>query len=54
MRSWGWRHLQYLIIDDKRRTPLKIGHAIAITGVQLQEAQPLAIGLAQKSSNSSS
>lgn len=39
------------LIDDKRRTPFNIGRAFAITGFQLQEAQPLAVGLAQKSSN---
>ena len=39
------------LIDDKRRTPFNIGRAIAITGFELHEAQPLAVGLAQKSSN---
>ena len=36
------------LIQDKRRTPFNIGRAIELTGFQLQEAQPLAIGLAQK------
>ncbi|GAB4205066.1 MAG: hypothetical protein Fur006_60790 [Coleofasciculaceae cyanobacterium] len=39
------------LIADKRRTPFNIGCAIAMTGFQLHEAQPLAVGLAQKSSN---
>ena len=37
------------LIADKRRTPFNIGRAIAMTGFQLHEAQPLAVGLAQKS-----
>jgi hypothetical protein len=40
------------LIADKRRTPFNIGRAIELTGFQLQEAQPLAVGLAQKVSNS--
>src|SRR5919199_5005214 len=39
------------LIADKRRTPFNIGRAIAMTGFQLHKAQPLAAGLAQKSSN---
>src|ERR687885_1750681 len=39
------------LITDKRRTPFNIGRAIELTGFQLQEAQPLAFGLAQKVSN---
>ncbi|MEH1877686.1 AAA-like domain-containing protein, partial [Nostoc sp.] len=34
------------LIQDKRRTPFNIGQAIDLTGFQLQEAQPLARGLA--------
>ncbi|MBN3961492.1 AAA-like domain-containing protein, partial [Nostoc sp. NMS8] len=34
------------LIQDKRRTPFNIGQAIDLTGFQLQEAQPLAEGLA--------
>ncbi|MGI8504959.1 MAG: AAA-like domain-containing protein, partial [Hassallia sp.] len=34
------------LIQDKRRTPFNIGRAIDLTGFQLQEAQPLAQGLA--------
>ncbi|MBD1924407.1 AAA-like domain-containing protein [Microcoleus sp. FACHB-831] len=34
------------LIKDKRRTPFNIGKAIALTGFQLEEAQPLAEGLA--------
>ena len=37
------------LIADKRRTPFNIGRAIAMAGFQLHEAQPLAVGLAQKS-----
>jgi CHASE2 domain-containing sensor protein len=40
------------LIQDKRRTPFNIGRAIELTGFQLQEAQPLAVGLAKKVSNS--
>jgi hypothetical protein len=36
------------LIQDKRRTPFNIGRAIDLTGFQLEEAQPLAIGLAIK------
>jgi dipeptidyl aminopeptidase/acylaminoacyl peptidase len=39
------------LIRDKRRTPFNIGRAIELTGFQLQEAQPLAVGLAQKADN---
>ncbi|MEW6491534.1 MAG: AAA-like domain-containing protein [Cyanobacteriota bacterium] len=39
------------LIADKRRTPFNIGRAIAMTGFQLYEAQPLAVGLALKASN---
>ncbi|HEY9739286.1 MAG TPA: AAA-like domain-containing protein, partial [Coleofasciculaceae cyanobacterium] len=39
------------LIQDKRRTPFNIGQAIELTGFELQEAQPLAVGLAQKASN---
>ncbi|MBN4000437.1 AAA-like domain-containing protein [Nostoc sp. LPT] len=35
------------LIQDKRRTPFNIGQAIDLTGFQLQEAQPLAQGLAE-------
>uniref|UniRef100_UPI0019127CD2 WD40 domain-containing protein n=1 Tax=Hassallia byssoidea TaxID=482630 RepID=UPI0019127CD2 len=34
------------LIQDKRRTPFNIGRAIDLTGFQLEEAQPLAQGLA--------
>ena len=40
------------LIADKRRTPFNIGRAIELTGFQLQEAQPLAVGLAKKVSAS--
>ncbi|MBH8555620.1 AAA-like domain-containing protein [Nostocaceae cyanobacterium CENA357] len=33
------------LIKDKRRTPFNIGHAVDLTGFQLDEAQPLAQGL---------
>lgn len=36
------------LIQDKQRTPFNIGHAIELTGFQLQEAAPLAFGLAKK------
>jgi CHASE2 domain-containing sensor protein len=39
------------LIQDKRRTPFNIGRAIELTGFQLKEAQPLAVGLAAKASN---
>ncbi|WP_442949262.1 AAA-like domain-containing protein, partial [Nostoc sp.] len=35
------------LIQDKRRTPFNIGQGIDLTGFQLQEAQPLAQGLAE-------
>jgi hypothetical protein len=34
------------LIQDKKRTPFNIGKAIELTGFQLEEAQPLAQGLA--------
>jgi hypothetical protein len=40
------------LIQDKQRTPFNIGRAIEVMGFQLQEAQPLAVGLAKKASNS--
>ena len=40
------------LIQDKQRTPFNIGRAIEVMGFQLQEAQPLALGLAKKASNS--
>lgn len=39
------------LIQDKRRAPFNIGRAIEVTGFQFQEAQPLTLGLAQKSTN---
>jgi Tol biopolymer transport system component len=39
------------LIQDRRRTPFNIGRAIEMTGFGLQEAEPLAVGLAQKVSN---
>ncbi|HEY9743719.1 MAG TPA: AAA-like domain-containing protein [Coleofasciculaceae cyanobacterium] len=36
------------LIQDKRSTPFNIGRAIELEGFQLQEAQPLALGLAKK------
>jgi uncharacterized ferredoxin-like protein len=39
------------LIADKRRTPFNIGRAIEMSGFGLQEAQPLAMGLATKASN---
>jgi hypothetical protein len=39
------------LIRDKRRTPFNIGRAIELTGFQLGEAQPLAVGLGQKADN---
>ena len=39
------------LIQDKQRTPFNIGRAIELEGFQLQEAQPLTLGLAKKSSN---
>ncbi|BAT52903.1 WD-40 repeat protein [Nostoc sp. NIES-3756] len=35
------------LIQDKRRTPFNIGRAIDLTGFQLEEAEPLAQGLAE-------
>ncbi|MBR8833018.1 MAG: AAA-like domain-containing protein [Stigonema ocellatum SAG 48.90 = DSM 106950] len=40
------------LIQDRRRTPFNIGCAIDLTGFQLQEAQPLAQGLATFGSSS--
>lgn len=37
------------LIQDKSRTPFNIGQAIHLTGFQLQEAQPLLVGLEAKS-----
>jgi WD40 repeat protein len=39
------------LIQDRRRTPFNIGRAIEMTGFQLHEAKPLAVGLAKKASN---
>lgn len=39
------------LIQDKRRTPFNIGHAIMLNGFQLAEVQPLAKGLQGKVSN---
>ena len=39
------------LIQDKKRTPFNIGHAIALNGFQLGEVQPLAEGLKEKVSN---
>jgi hypothetical protein len=39
------------LIADKNRTPFNIGRAIQLTGFTLHEAQPLAVGLAQKVEN---
>jgi hypothetical protein len=39
------------LIADKNRTPFNIGRAIPLTGFTLHEAQPLALGLAQKVEN---
>jgi hypothetical protein len=39
------------LIADKNRTPFNIGRAIQLTGFTLHEAQPLALGLAQKVEN---
>jgi len=38
-------------IQDKNRTPFNIGRAIEVCGFKLDEAQPLAVGLAARSSN---
>ena len=39
------------LIQDSQRTPFNIGRAIEMTGFELHEAQPLALGLAGKTSN---
>jgi len=39
------------LIQDKKRTPFNIGRAIELQGFQIEEAQPLAEGLALKASN---
>ena len=36
------------LIQDKRRTPFNIGRAIELTGFELAEAEPLALGLSKK------
>jgi ABC-type branched-subunit amino acid transport system substrate-binding protein len=38
-------------IQDKNRTPFNIGRAVKVCGFELDEAQPLARGLASKTSN---
>ncbi|MEG4071921.1 AAA-like domain-containing protein [Microcoleus sp. Pol14D4] len=40
------------LIQDKRRTPFNIGRGIELTGFQLAEAQPLAVGLETQVENS--
>ncbi|MEG5163507.1 AAA-like domain-containing protein, partial [Microcoleus sp. AT3-A2] len=40
------------LIQDKRRTPFNIGRGIELTGFQLAEAQPLAVGLEIQEKNS--
>ncbi|MEZ2278032.1 MAG: AAA-like domain-containing protein [Microcoleus sp.] len=40
------------LIQDKRRTPFNIGRGIELTGFQLAEAQPLAVGLKTQAENS--
>ncbi|MEG4208005.1 AAA-like domain-containing protein, partial [Microcoleus sp. Pol7_A1] len=40
------------LIQDKRRTPFNIGRGIELTGFQLAEAQPLAVGLETQAENS--
>ncbi len=40
------------LIQDKRRTPFNIGRGIELTGFQLAEAQPLAVGLDTQAENS--
>ncbi|MEG4273977.1 AAA-like domain-containing protein [Microcoleus sp. M2_D5] len=42
------------LIQDKRRTPFNIGRGIELTGFQLAEAQPLAVGLESQADNSQS
>ncbi|HSF76891.1 MAG TPA: AAA-like domain-containing protein, partial [Microcoleus sp.] len=39
------------LIQDKRRTPFNIGRGIELTGFQLAEAQPLAVGLETQAEN---
>jgi hypothetical protein len=39
------------LIADRNRTPFNIGRAIALSGFRIEEAQPLAQGLARKVSN---
>jgi WD40 repeat protein len=39
------------LIKDKKRTPFNIGRAIALTGFELNEAEPLALGFVGKVSN---
>jgi hypothetical protein len=39
------------LIQDRRRTPFNIGRAIEMAGFQVEEAQPLEVGLAVKASN---
>ena len=39
------------LIQDKRRTPFNIGRAVELTGFGLNEAEPLAQGLAEKTTN---
>ncbi|MEG4861119.1 AAA-like domain-containing protein, partial [Microcoleus sp. K1-B1] len=39
------------LIQDKRRTPFNIGRGIELTGFQLAEAQPLAVGLETQAGN---
>jgi hypothetical protein len=39
------------LIQDKTRTPFNIGRAIQMAGFQIEEAKPLAVGLAPKCSN---
>jgi serine/threonine protein kinase len=39
------------LIQDRRRTPFNIGRAIELTGFQLEEAKPLAQGLATQTRN---
>ncbi|MBD1937926.1 AAA-like domain-containing protein [Microcoleus sp. FACHB-68] len=40
------------LIHDKRRTPFNIGRGVELTGFQLAEAQPLAVGLDTQAENS--
>ncbi|MFB2836620.1 AAA-like domain-containing protein, partial [Floridanema evergladense] len=40
------------LISDRRRTPFNIGKAIELTGFQLTEAEPLALGFANRVENS--